>query len=289
MRAFITGASGFVGTYLVKRLRQEGWDIHTYDSATGGNICDTLLLQDRLEAADPDVVFHLAAIANVRRASDEAARVFEVNTRGTHNVLEAMRAVGCKRIVFTSSCSVYGEPTQFPTTEDTPMPVQTSLYGASKLADEGLIQAYEATYGFKGTILRLATQMGPGNPRGHVVDLHRKLKQGANPLRVMGNGNQYKSYLYIEDCIEAFMYTWDTPGIFNVAGKCWTVRQSVELLQQMLGTNVAVEYEGQARGWAGDAPHIEPSTERLRRLHGWCPKVSTREAIVRTIEWLEGR
>ena len=130
MRAFITGASGFVGTYLVKRLKQEAWDIATYDSATGGNICDTLLLQDRLEAADPDIVFHLAAIANVRRASDEAVRVFEVNTRGTHNVLEAMRTASCKckRIVFTSSCSVYGEPTQFPTTEDTPMPVQTSLY-----------------------------------------------------------------------------------------------------------------------------------------------------------------
>ena len=166
-------------------------------------------------------------------------------------------------------------------------------YGASKLAGEGLIQAYEATYGFKGTILRLATQMGPGNPRGHVIDLHRKLKQASanpysHPLRVMGNGDQYKSYLFIEDCIDAFMYTLSTQGVFNVAGECWAVRQSVELLQSMLGTDVAVEYEGQARGWAGDSPHIEPSTERLRAL-GWRPRITTREAIVRTIEWLEGR
>ena len=181
MRAFITGASGFVGTYLVKRLRQEGWAIHTYDSATGGNICDTLLLQDRLEAADPDIVFHLAAIANVRRASDEAARVFEVNTRGTHNVLEAMCAAGCdRRIVFTSSCSVYGEPAQFPTTEDTPMPVQTSLYGASKLAGEGLIQAYEATYGFKGTILRLLRNLYHHSEPGHELQTPPTVSPGGS-------------------------------------------------------------------------------------------------------------
>ncbi len=284
--AFVTGASGFIGQNLVKRLKSAGWNVTGYDSAYGGNICDTLRLQECIENAKPDVVFHLAAYANVRRGASEPARAFETNTRGTFNTLEAMRESGCRRVVFTSSCSVYGEPTQFPTTEDAPFPVQTSLYGASKVAGEALVQAYEATYGFKGTILRLASLLGEGMIRGHIVDLHRKLKIDPTKLDVMGNGDQRRSYLYIADCIDAFMLTLDTPGVFNVAGDAWTVKQSVAELCRLLNVSPDVHYEGQERGWVGDSPHIEPSTERLRGL-GWRQTISTREAVCRTIAWLE--
>lgn len=272
----------------MRRLVADQWTVVTYDSAKGENICDTLRLQESLEAANPDIVFHLAAYANVRRAPEEAARVFEVNTRGTYNVLEAMRHTDCRRILFTSSCSVYGEPSEFPTTEQAPFPIQTSLYGASKVAGEALVQAYDATYQFTGIILRLATSIGEGLTRGHLVDLHRQLKQHPDTLRVMGNGNQKKSYLYVADCVDAMLLTmqWPKPAIFNVAGECWTVKDSVRELQRILGTHAYVEYQGETRGWVGDSPHIEPSTEKLR-IHGWSPSLTTQDAVVLTIEWLE--
>jgi UDP-glucose 4-epimerase len=188
--------------------------------------------------------------------------------------------------VFTSSCSVYGEPRLFPTCEDAPFPVQTSLYGASKVAGEALIQAYESTYGFKSTILRLCSQLGPGLTRGHVVDLWKQVKYRPDNVRVMGDGYQNKSYLHVEDCMDAFMRTVTVPGIFNVAGPNWTVRESMAVIADELQVTPRVTYGTETRGWVGDSPHIEPSTDRLRAL-GWAPQFTVEQAVRDSVRWLE--
>ncbi len=228
----------------------------------------------------------------MRQSEGDAALVFESNTRGTFNVLEAMRLSGCKRIVFASSCSVYGEPTTFPSGEYTAaMPVQTSLYGASKLAGEALCQAYDSTYGFHSTIMRLVSQLGPGQTRGHLPDLFFKLKDNPTRLTVMGNGQQLRSYMHIADCVNALLWVGQQNrlGVFNVSNDHpWTVVASIEVLCNLLGLDPLLDYGTEGRGWVGDSPHIEPDTTRLLAT-GWAPRYTTREAVVETIEDLERR
>ena len=153
--------------------------------------------------AGADFVFHMAANADVRFGTQHPRKDLEQNTIATWNVLEAMRANGIRRIAFASTGSIYGEPKLFPTPEDNPFPVQTSLYGASKLAAEGLIQAYCEGFGMQGYIFRFVSLLGPRYSHGHVIDFYRQLRAHPEVLNVLGNGRQRKSYLYIQDCIEA--------------------------------------------------------------------------------------
>lgn len=292
MRAFVTGGGGFVGRHLVARLKQGGAEVYEY-SGRGDSLCDPLRLYERLRSARPDVVYHLAAHANVRQSDGDAGLVFESNTRGTFNVLEAMRLVGgSKRIIFASSCSVYGEPTSFPSGEyDSKMPVQTSLYGASKLAGEALCQAYDATYGFQSSIMRLVSQIGPGQTRGHLPDLFFKLKADPTQLTVMGNGQQLRSYMHIADCVAALTHVGMNGhfGIYNVSNdKPWTVVESIAALCEYLDITPSLHYGNEGRGWVGDSPHIEPDTTRLRAT-GWKPRYSTHAAVVETIIDLDDR
>ena len=291
MRAFVTGGGGFVGRHLVARLRTLGHAVYEY-SGRADSLSDPLRLCERLQAAVPDVVYHLAAHANVRFSDGDSSLVFESNTRGTFNVLEAMRRTPCRRIIFASSCSVYGEPTTFPSGEyNSAMPVQTSLYGASKLAGEALCQAYDSTYGFQSIIMRLVSQLGPGQTRGHIPDLFFKLKADPTQLSVMGNGQQLRSYMHIADCVEALVKVGVEAhlGIYNVANDApWTVVQSVETLCDMLALTPRLTYGEEARGWVGDSPHIEPDITRLLAT-GWAPKRTTRHAVSDTVFDLQKR
>src|SRR5439155_1033882 len=162
---------------------------------------------NRLTAAmrDCDFVFHLAGNADVRFGTEHPRKDLEQNTIATFNVLEAMRANGVKRIAFSSTGSIYGEPDVFPTPETAPFPVQTSLYGASKLAGEGLIQAYCEGFGIQGYIFRFVSLLGERYSHGHVIDFYKSLRGNPDELRVLGNGRQRKSYLYVQDCIDAML------------------------------------------------------------------------------------
>ena len=291
MRVFCTGSNGFVGRHLVAQLTTLGHLVYEY-SGRADSLSDPLRLSERLQAAVPDVVYHLAAHANVRFSDGDSSLVFESNTRGTFNVLEAMRRTPCRRIVFASSCSVYGEPTTFPSGEyNSAMPVQTSLYGASKLAGEALCQAYDSTYGFQSTIMRLVSQLGPGQTRGHIPDLFFKLKADPTQLSVMGNGQQLRSYMHIADCVDALVKAGvaGLVGIYNVSNaKPWTVVQSIETLCDVLGLTPRITYGEDTRGWVGDSPHIEPDITRLLAT-GWAPEWTTRQAVLDTVFDLERR
>jgi len=308
-RACITGGAGFIGSNLADRLSAEGVEVVLLDDfSTGrrefvaealtrpgvslieGDVLDKAVLEDAVGGCD--WVFHLQANADVSRGLENPRRDLEQNTIATSNVLEAMRATGAKRIVFSSTGSIYGEPDLFPTPEDAPFPIQTSLYGASKLAGEGLVEAYAAGYGFSGLIFRFVSILGERYTHGHVFDFYCALKRDPTRLRVLGDGRQEKSYLYVQDCISAILtavaHHEQEPGahVYNLGtDETILVDESVAIITEQLGLSPKIEHTGGRRGWTGDSPHIHLDTGRIRRL-AWEPQLSIREAVVRTLEWL---
>lgn len=308
MKIFVTGCAGFIGSNFVDRLLVEGYSVVGIDNfSTGrqeflksalGNTCFTLIQGDLLDEQllknamnDCEMVFHFAANADVRFGTEHPRRDLEQNTIATYNVLEAMRANSIKRIAFSSTGSVYGEAAVIPTPEDAPFPVQTSLYGASKLAGEGLIGAYCEGFGFQSWIFRFVSILGERYTHGHVFDFYKQLKADQAQLRVLGNGKQRKSYLYIHDCIDAIQVAvekaTDKVNIFNIGvdGYC-EVNDSIGWISQALGVKPRLEYSGGDRGWIGDNPFIFLDTKRIRSL-GWEPKYSIREGVVKTVEFLK--
>src|SRR3972149_3898899 len=222
MHFFVTGAAGFIGSNLADRLLQAGHFVIGYDNFSTGQerfleqACaspnfrlvrgDTLDLPALTAAVKGvDFVFHLAANADVRFGTEHPRKDLEQNTIATFNVLEAMRANGIRRIAFSSTGSIYGEPEVFPTPEHASFPLQTSLYGASKLAGEGLIEAYCEGFGFQTHVFRLVSIVGERYTHGHVLDFYKQLRQHPERIEILGDGKQRKSYLDIEDCLDALV------------------------------------------------------------------------------------
>jgi UDP-glucose 4-epimerase len=235
-------------------------------------------------------VFHLAANADVRFGVDHPRRDLEQNTIATYNVLEAMRSNGIRQIAFASTGSVYGEADVFPTPEDAPFPVQTSLYGASKVAGESLIAAYCEGFELQSWIFRFVSILGERYTHGHVLDFYRQLREHPDRLRVLGNGRQRKSYLYIQDCIDAMLLAVERAtgkvNIFNLGVDSYCeVNDSIGWICNALGVRPVIEYGGGDRGWIGDNPFIFLDTGRIRGL-GWMAKLDIRQAVVRTVEFL---
>jgi UDP-glucose 4-epimerase len=309
MKALVTGAAGFVGSNLVDRLLAEGYEVAGFDNfSTGrmeflsdalasprfslhrGDLLDSASLQAAMAGAG--TVFHLAANADVRYGTTNPRKDLEQNTIGTANVLEAMRACGVKRIAFASSGSVYGEPEVFPTPENAPFPLQTSLYGASKLAAEGLIEAYCEGFGIEACIFRFVSILGERYSHGHVFDFYRSLRHNPGELQVLGDGKQRKSYLYVQDCIDAVLTAWRRTGrarveVYNVgADEYCEVNDSVRWICERLGVRPRLLYSGGSRGWVGDSPFIFLDCKKLRAL-GWTPKTSIRTGVLRTVAYLE--
>ncbi len=307
-KIFITGCAGFIGSNIADRLLHLGYSVIGYDNmSTGlreflgeafshsnftfieGDVLADIALKDAMTGCD--FVFHFAANADVRFGTEHPRRDLEQNTIATYNVLEAMRANGIKQIAFPSTGSVYGEAVVIPTPEDAPFPIQTSLYAASKLACEGLIAAYCEGFGFQSWIFRFVSILGERYSHGHVFDFYKQLKADPTQLRVLGNGKQRKSYLYIHDCLDAIQLaiskTTDKVNIFNlgVDGYC-EVNDSIGWICQSLGLKPNLEYTGGDRGWIGDNPFIFLDTKKIRSL-GWAPKCSISEGVFKTVEFLK--
>jgi UDP-glucose 4-epimerase len=308
MKYFITGGAGFIGSNLADRLLAAGHAVTVYDNFSTGKRPflanalrsphftlvegDLLSLPDLRQAmAGHDLVFHLAANADVRFGTAHPGKDLEQNTIATYHVLEAMRANGIRRIAFSSTGSIYGEAQVIPTPEDAPFPVQTSLYGSSKLAGEGLITAYVAGFGFQAYIFRFVSILGERYTHGHVFDFYRKLLQNPEQIDVLGNGQQRKSYLYVQDCLDAMLLVLDKAGgpinIYNLGTEEYCkVDDSLGWICSHLALNPQRRYSGGERGWIGDNPFIFLDTRKIRSL-GWRPRLSIREAVLRTLEYLQ--
>ena len=303
----VTGCAGFIGSNLVDRLLALGHQVTGVDNFSTGQrrflegavahpnfrlIEMDLLDLNRLKKAftGGEMVFHLAANADVRFGFDHPEKDLQQNTIVTFNVLEAMRANGIKKIAFSSTGSVYGEAIVIPTPEDAAFPVQTSFYGASKLAGESLIQAYCEGFGFQSWIFRFVSILGERYTHGHVFDFYKKLLDNPNELLVLGNGSQKKSYLYIQDCLDAILFSIgkfnDKVNILNLGtNEYCQVNDSISWISHHLGVKPKLVYAGGDRGWIGDNPFIFLDTAKLNNA-GFKPKLSIKEAVIKTLEYL---
>jgi len=303
----VTGAAGFIGSNLTDHLVREGYRVRGFDNfSTGraefleaaqssplfelreGDLLDTAAIEAAMQGVT--TVYHLAANADVRHGPERTRRDLEQNTIATANVLEAMRLSGARRIAFSSTGSVYGEAPIFPTPENAPFPVQTSLYGASKLAAEGLIAAYCEAFPMQSWIFRFVSILGERYTHGHVVDFYKQLAEHPETLRILGNGKQRKSYLYVHDCIDAMFLALekatDKVNIFNLGtDEYCTVDDSIGWLTTSLGLSPERHYSGGDRGWIGDNPFILLDCARIRAL-GWVPRLSIRQGVLKTIRYL---
>ena len=291
----ITGGAGLVGSHLTDRLLGDGATVRVVDNLSGGrrervpdeaaftqaDLTDPDAVAD-VVTADLDIVFHLAAYTDTNY--DDDRKLFEENTEMTYNLLEQMDDVGVDKFVFTSSSTVYGEAPR-PTPEDYAPLEPISIYGSSKLADEGLISTYAHSYGVQSWVFRFANIVGPYQ-RGNVVpDFIEKLDEDPSELTILGDGRQEKSYMHVSECVDAMQHVIenadDDLNIYNLGTKTTTsVTEIADIISDELGLDPEYTYTGGDRGWTGDVPKMRLSIQKLAAL-GWEPSMSSHEAIRR--------
>ncbi|MHA1409113.1 MAG: SDR family NAD(P)-dependent oxidoreductase [Candidatus Odinarchaeia archaeon] len=308
-KVLVTGGAGFIGSHLVDRLLQRGDHIVIIDnlSSPTNKYYKRFLENTQIEFINGDIrhfsdvlkacedveqIFHLAADPRVDLSSKRPIENFEVNVIGTLNVMEAARQTGVKTIFFASSGgTVYGETEKIPTSEETPLkPI--SCYGASKACGEMYLSAYSATYNINSISLRFANVFGPRSNHGVMFDFYNKLKKNPNELLILGDGAQQKSYIYIDDCVDAILFI-EKAGIngfecFNIGSEEWiTVNEIAKLIVEKLNIkNVKFKYTGGKKGWVGDVPKMMLDISKIKRI-GWKPQISFKEGLHRFIEYLE--
>ena len=308
-KVFITGACGFIGSNLVDRLLKDGYKVVGWDNRSTGRIeflndalnnpNFTLIEGDNLNVSalseamiGCDVVFHLAANADVRFGLNHPSKDLNQNTIATFNVLTAMKERGIKKIIFSSTGSVYGESTVIPTPENAAFPIQTSLYGASKVACESMIQAYSEGYGFESYIFRFVSILGERYTHGHIFDFYKQLIEHPEYLNVLGDGTQRKSYLYVQDCVDAMLHVLSLKSetkvnIYNLGTNEYVqVNDSVRFILEHLNLNPEIRYSGGNKGWIGDNPFIFLDTTKIRNT-GWNAKLTIKQGVISTLTWLQ--
>jgi UDP-glucose 4-epimerase len=308
-KVFVTGACGFIGSNLVDRLLKDGYKVVGWDNRSTGRIeflndalnnpNFTLIEGDNLNVSalseamiGCDVVFHLAANADVRFGLNHPSKDLNQNTIATFNVLTAMKERGIKKIIFSSTGSVYGESTVIPTPENAAFPIQTSLYGASKVACESMIQAYSEGYGFESYIFRFVSILGERYTHGHIFDFYKQLIEHPEYLNVLGDGTQRKSYLYVQDCVDAMLHVLSLKSetkvnIYNLGTNEYVqVNESVRFILEHLNLKPEIRYSGGNKGWIGDNPFIFLDTAKIRNT-GWNAKLTIKQGVISTLTWLQ--
>jgi len=307
MRVLVTGGAGFIGSHLIDALLEEGFDVICLDNFSSGrkeliepNLDKIELIEgDLLNREDIkkalkgcEIVFHLAANPDVRVGAINTKIHFDNNIVATYNLLEEMKDAGVKEIVFTSSSTVYGDAEKIPTPENYGPLIPISLYGASKLAAEALICSYCHTFDMEATIYRFANVVGPRSTHGVIYDFIKKLRKNPDELEILGDGKQRKSYLYIDDCIDAMLFGMQKKEkqveIFNIGSEDWIeVKEIADIISQEMGLNPKYKFTGgiDGRGWKGDVKFMRLDISKLKAL-GWKPKYGSKEAVRMTAKWL---
>jgi len=300
MEAIVTGGAGFIGSHLVDRLILDGWNVTVLDNLSSGKkefvnenaelyITDLLHERSFRMMKDVDVVFHLAANPDVRIGAKNTDILFENNVIATYNLMEGIRKTGVEKVVFTSTSTVYGEAEVFPTPEDHPA-IPISVYGATKLACEAIIASYAHTFEINAWIFRLANVIGRRSTHGVIYDFIKKLMNDPERLEILGDGNQKKSYIHVEDCVDAMIHAFrrasDNVNIFNIGNRDQiSVKRIAEIVSREMNLNPEFIFTGGKRGWKGDVPVMLLSIKKLEAL-GWEPKYTSEMAVRKSVKEL---
>jgi len=308
MKIVVTGGAGFIGSHLVDRLIEENHELVVLDNLSSGDekFIAPHLGKERFQFHQIDLlsgnitsffdgveeVWHLAANPEVRLGAENTRIHLEQNLIVTSNVLEAMRMQGVRRIIFTSTSTVYGEADKLPTPEEYPtMPI--SLYGASKLAAEALIASYCHTFDMHAWIYRFANVIGRRSTHGVIYDFIHKLRSNPTELEILGDGNQTKSYIYVDDCIEAMLAGLKADDknrvhIFNIGtNDMLRVKRIAEIVCEEMHASPKFKFTGGKRGWKGDVPTMLLDASKLNEL-GWKQNYTSEEAVKKATRDLLG-
>lgn len=300
MRVFVTGGAGFIGSHLVDALMGKGYDVTVYDNLSSGrmdfiehhigkknfsfieaDLLDQKKLRECLEGYD--VVFHLAANPDVRLGV-EKPDVAKQDIIATYNLLDVMRLKNVKRIVFSSSSTVYGETPPIPLSEDYGPLLPISVYGAAKLASEGLVSSFCHTFDMQAWIFRFANVVGLRCTHGVIFDFINKLRKNPKELEILGDGRQRKSYLYVSDCVDGMLFGFenakDQINLFNLGsdGATEVNRIAEMVVDEMKLGDVRFKYTGGKRGWKGDVPRFQFDISKIKKL-GWMPRYDSDDAV----------
>jgi len=314
--ALITGGAGFIGSHLTERLIKEGYKVTTLDNFSSGNMKNikpfidnsslTIIKEDLKKPSklnqiveECKIIFHLAANPEVKVGETNPEVHFEENILTTFNLLKAIQQSNTtKIIIFTSTSTVYGEASQIPTPENYAPLIPISTYGASKLASEALITSYAYTYNHRALILRLANIIGPKSNHGVIIDFIKKIVKNPKQLEILGDGLQEKSYLHIEDCIEAIIHITNKfcrnkkrVDVYNIgSNNRITVKEIAKIVAEEMKTpNIKFKFTGGVdggRGWKGDVKKMQLSINRLLKT-GWKPKYTSKQAVRLTAKALK--
>lgn len=305
--ALVTGGAGFIGSHLVDRMVKEGWDVVVLDNFSTGKfenikqafetgglkiiIGDAKTIDLSSEEVDVEYIFHFAANPDVRECSPSIH--FQENIVATFNMLEYARKTGVKFFIFASSSTVYGEASEIPTPEDYGPLKPISIYGATKLAAEGLVSSYCHTFGIAGISLRFANVVGPRLTHGVVYDFINKLMENPRKLEILGDGSQRKSYIWIEDCVEAILHASKHAmascyEVYNIGSEDWiSVSEIADIVAGLMGlTSVEKFFTGGVkggRGWVGDVKLMNLDINKIKAT-GWRPRYNSREAVKLSVE-----
>lgn len=314
--ALITGGAGFIGSHLTEKLTREGYKVIILDNFSSGNLKNikpffdnpslTVIKEDLKKPSrlnqiveECKIIFHLAANPEVKVGETDPQVHFEENILTTFNLLKAIQHSNTpKTIIFTSTSTVYGEASQIPTPENYAPLIPISTYGASKLASEALITSYAYTYNHRALILRLANIIGPKSNHGVIIDFAKKIVKNSKQLEILGDGLQEKSYLHIEDCIEAIIHLTNKfyrnkkrVDVYNIGSNDRiTVKEIAKIVAEEMKTpNIKFKFTGGVdggRGWKGDVKTMQLSINRLLKT-GWKPKYTSKQAVKLTIKTLK--
>ncbi|MEM2940101.1 MAG: NAD-dependent epimerase/dehydratase family protein [Thermoproteota archaeon] len=306
-KALVTGGAGFIGSHLVEKLVEEGWEVTVLDNFSTGRfenieqafktgrlrlVMGDAKSVDLSEDADGlEYVFHLAANPDVRETTPSIH--FRENIEATFNMLEYARKTGVRFFVFASSSTIYGDALRVPTPEDYGPLKPISLYGAAKLAAEGLVSSYCHTFGMAGVSLRLANIVGPRLTHGVIYDFINKLRENPKRLEILGDGSQRKSYVWVEDCVEAMLQVLKHMeashyDVYNIGSEDWiNVSEIADIVVESMGlSNVKKVFTGgveNGRGWVGDVKLMNLDISKIKAT-GWRPKHTSREAVKLSVE-----
>jgi len=304
MKVLVTGGAGFIGSHLVDVLIGKGHEVLVFDNLSSGrmeflkqhkknpafkfvkgNLLDLESISKQMKGVE--MVFHLAANPDARAAIRDTSIDLNLETIATYNVLEAMRRNDVGRIIFSSSGTVYGDAFSKPLAEDYGPLFPISLYGAGKLASEGLISAFGGTFGFQAWIFRFTNIVGPRATHGVIYDFVNKLKINPNELQVLGNGTQAKPYLHVSDCVGGILFGLDHAkdklNCYHLAVEGATsVRKIAEWTAKYYGTNPKIIYGTEDRGWPGDISQVLLDTAKAQKL-GWHASMTSDQAAERSV------